>query len=150
LLIFHVNKVARDYESYFSMLLDMLQQISDAIPGFHVYERVFYQHPTLRDTLSALYLAIITFLTKAKKVFSGSSFRIFGRVLWKPFEQTFQSSLSQMKRYGDLVEREAKLAHIVEEAQARLELARVKCLVEEQQAKQGDLFSCFCLLGIFQ
>ncbi|KAK5655046.1 hypothetical protein OQA88_5945 [Cercophora sp. LCS_1] len=129
--------IARDYELYFSKLLDMLRDVSDAIPGFYVYEQLFHKHAGLREALVAMYCDIITFLVKAKKVFSSGSFRLFGRVTWKPFEQTFQSSLASLKRHGDLVQREAKLAHLVEEAQARLDLAHVKVQVEEQVNKQA-------------
>ncbi|KAK3332873.1 hypothetical protein B0T19DRAFT_457863, partial [Cercophora scortea] len=129
--------IARDFESYFSKLMEMLQQIVDAMPGFQVYEQLFQKHQTLREALATLYLEIIVFLCKAKKVFSSSSFHLFGRVLWKPFEQTFRESLGNLKRHSNVVEREAKLAHMVDEAQARLELVQVRALVESQNTQQA-------------
>jgi hypothetical protein len=131
-LLTRFGQIARDYESYFSKLVEMLQQIADAMPSLQVYEQLFHNHQTLREALSAVYLEIIAFLVQAKKIFSGRSLRLFGRALWKPFEQTFVESLTQFRRHSQLVEREARLAHWLEEDRARQDLARMKSLIEEQ------------------
>ena len=123
---------------YFSKLMEMLQQIGDALPRFQVYEQLFRNHQSLQQALSSVYLELILFLSRAKKVFSGSQFRLFRRVLWRSFDQTFNDSLSELRRCSDLVEREATLAHMLEESQTRLEMARLKSLIEgERRFDQG-------------
>jgi ankyrin repeat protein len=120
--------------------MEMLQQIGDALPRFQVYEQLFRNHQSLQQALSLVYLELISFVTRAKKVFSGSSFRLFGRVLWRSFDQTFHDSLSEVRRHSDLVEREATLAHMLEESQARMELTELRSLIEAKQpSDQGRL-----------
>lgn len=132
-----MKQIAKDYESYFSKLLEMLQHIGGALPRFDAYEKLFPNHSSLQSALLCVYLELVNFLTGAKKVFSSSSFRLLGRVLWKSFDQTFQDCLSQMREHSARVELEAKLAHMLEEAQARLELTQMKSLVETKSSQGG-------------
>ncbi|KAJ2906439.1 hypothetical protein MKZ38_001799 [Zalerion maritima] len=108
--------VARESDTYFLRLIDMLQQMGDRIPRLKAYERLFGQAPSLQEALSGLYLGFVQFLAKANKVFSKKSRLFFRHVFWKPFEQTFQESLAQIRRYNEQVEREANLAHMTEQS----------------------------------
>lgn len=137
------RQLAKDYESYFSKLTDMLQQIGDTLPRFQAYEKLFQSHAPLQEALLSMYAEVISFVASAKNVFSKSSFRLFARVLWKSFDQTFQRSLSELRRYAVLVEREAKLAHLTEESMARLELNRLTSMIEESRPSrsQGEFSS---------
>lgn len=139
----NARQLAKDYDSYFSKLTEMLQQIGDALPRFQAYEKLFQSHAPLQEALLSMYTEVISFVASAKNVFSKSSFRLFARVLWKSFDQTFQSSLAELRRYGELVEREAKLAHLTEESMARLELNRLTSMIEESrpQPSHGEFFS---------
>lgn len=50
-------------------LIDMLERIGDVIPRFKYYETLFPKHEWLLDSLSAVYLDIITFCVDAKAIF---------------------------------------------------------------------------------
>lgn len=116
--------------------MTMLQSISDALPRFQTYESLFRDHPTLQQALCSMYLELISFLCKAKKVF-GNKGRLRRMVLWRPFDEAFCTHIGQLIRYSELVEREAGVADMVEGSTARAEVkALMRVLIEDRQLRE--------------
>ena len=71
-----VGQIAREFGKYFDKLIDMFVIIGDVLPRFRTYARLFSNYEPLIQALSMAYLDIITFCTKAKAVFRGSSSKL--------------------------------------------------------------------------
>ncbi|KAF1997941.1 ankyrin, partial [Amniculicola lignicola CBS 123094] len=108
---------AQRFNDYFCKLIDMFERISDIIPRFSTYAKILPHHTPLRNALSAAYLEILQFITRAKSVFPKSSFRVLMATTWKSFDRTFESSVSNIRRYRELVEDEARLAAMLDQLQ---------------------------------
>jgi len=111
----------------------MLEQIGHALPHFEVYGKIFHDHQNLQHALSDVYLDLIHFLSGAKRLFSRSSLRLVLWAFWKSFNQTFDDGLASLKRHSRQVEKEAKVAHMIEEAENRLRITEIKTLVESKR-----------------
>lgn len=83
-----------------------------------------------------MYLELISFLCKAKKVF-GSIGRLRRMVLWRSFDEAFCSHVGQLMRYSELVEREAGVADMMEGSTARAEVkALMMVLMVDRQLRE--------------
>ncbi|KAI9826329.1 MAG: hypothetical protein M1832_000246 [Thelocarpon impressellum] len=124
-------RIAIDFEDYFDKLLEMFTHIGDVLPRLRHYQVLFSSHRSLVLALSAAYLDVIGFCTRAKRVFrkgkrkskpwSGSGFKL----IWKPFKLEFTNMMVDFRRHAKEVEKQAGLADMVEAAESR-SLARVQ------------------------
>lgn len=112
-------------DGYFCRLTDMLQQIADVLPRYHIYDQLFSKHEPVQRAISQAYSAIMTFVFQATKVFQSSS-TVLRSSLWETFEQKFEGSLDQLRKHTESVERAADVAHMIEESKARDDLNNVK------------------------
>jgi hypothetical protein len=99
----------------------MLQQIADVLPRYRIYTQLFSKNEPLQKAISNVYSTVMTFVFEATKVFKSSS-RVIRSSLWEPFDQKFEKCLDQLRRHAESVEKEAEMAHMIEEANARNEL----------------------------
>lgn len=134
--------MSSQFEKYFTVLIDMFEQIGDVVPRFQAYERLFSSNPRLMQLLSNAYLDIFKFCTSAKAAFgkarksSSSSLIVFTRgsvtnslpavinvklffVSWKSVEQQFVTLMKDFKRHRKSVEKETELAHLIEAEKSR-------------------------------
>lgn len=138
-------QVAKDYEAYFIKLAGMFQLLGHALPRIQTYERLFPAHGPLSDSLLSIYLQIIQLLISFRKVFEKSTFKVIGRILWKSVDQTFDECILRINELSDQIERQANLAHMVEEANARAELNELKIRLEKNESLRGkSLQVCEC------
>ncbi|KAI9771740.1 MAG: hypothetical protein M1839_002755 [Geoglossum umbratile] len=141
-------RVAQEYDKYYSKLLEMLERIGCVLPRYSTYSRLFSKHRPLRQALSSAYLQILTFLTRAKEIFSKSSFRVLSMALWKPFDEEFETLVERLRQSGKEVEDEARLAGMIEmvkegvlAAEGRRKSDEVKSIIEtrEQVTNLADI-----------
>ncbi|KAK0624975.1 hypothetical protein B0T17DRAFT_257932 [Bombardia bombarda] len=128
--------VVREHRSYFFKLMDNLEQMGDLLPGYRVYEEIFQKHKSVQDALLQVYEEMVSFLVAATRIFSkSSSIALLLRVPVKSFDQTFQRSLVGLERHRNLVERAVNIAQMVNIYEMRLEVDKVRSLVDDGPAK---------------
>ncbi|KAI5838978.1 hypothetical protein DFP73DRAFT_519351, partial [Morchella snyderi] len=138
-------QIAREFESYFEKVVDMLAKIGDNLPNFRVYERIFAGHHAVFNALSDVYLDVIEFCSKVKDVFLKakskrlSSYRIGG--LWRTFDKEFGEVVEKFRRHEKKVEAQALVAHMIEAENARqeMQLEKARQLVFRKEMKRQQL-----------
>lgn len=123
----------------------MLEHISDVLPRYGTYSVLFGKHVPLQNALSSTYLQIITFCINARRIFA-RKISTFSKMLWKPFDEEFGGTLDKFRRYRQLVEDEARLAHMIESMEEREEsskerarMAKERKLAEESRNVINDI-----------
>ena len=135
-------KMSSQFQKYFTVLIDMFEQIGDVVPRFQAYETLFSLNPRLMQFLSNAYLDIFKFCISAKAAFgkarksSSPSLIVFTRasltnyqsavihaklffVSWKSVEQQFVTLMKDFKGHRKSVEKETELSHLVEAEKSR-------------------------------
>ena len=65
-----MTKLSSQFQKYFAVLIDMLEDIGDVLPRFQAYETIFSSNPRLMQSLSNAYLDIAQFCTSVKAAFT--------------------------------------------------------------------------------
>ncbi|KAF4633554.1 hypothetical protein G7Y89_g4566 [Cudoniella acicularis] len=144
-------RLAKEFGKYFDKLVDMFVRISDVLPRFRVYERLFPSHEPLIHALSVVYVDILRFSTEAKAVFrkakrpSVTNLHIATKLLWKPFDRQFGTVMDDFRQHRNNVEKEANLSHMLEAKDAR-EIERINRMEMEKQRKRDDRIRLLSLL----
>ncbi|KAL8785000.1 MAG: hypothetical protein Q9195_008811 [Heterodermia aff. obscurata] len=121
--------LARQYGEFFDKTVAMLSKIGEVLPRCRDYEkfegsfRYFKAHPQPRDYSSNSSRLVVV------------SLMIFAKTSWKPFDQQFAQQLTKFRDHRRSVEKEADIAHMLEEADSRA-LVRLRMLELEKQ-KEG-------------
>ena len=139
----------------------MLAKIGDVIPRFQIYERLFPSHLHLRLTqaLSNAYLDVLRFCFVVKRAFRKAtwnagkicpskglnaiadhnspaiSVRILLKVSWQSVDKQFEKLIGQFNLHRKSVEKEAELANMIEQGNARE--AEKANLVRSKEEKAG-------------
>jgi hypothetical protein len=115
------RQLAIEFNKYFERLVEMFHQISDILPVFRTYEKLFSKHPRLIKAISEVYLDIFRFCAAAKAVFRKGAKSPFLttvgiglKLTWRPFEQQYGEVLDKFQRNQIKVEREIDLARTIE------------------------------------
>ncbi|KAL8756238.1 MAG: hypothetical protein Q9199_003060 [Rusavskia elegans] len=120
-----VLHLAGEFGKYFERIVDMFARIGDLLPRFRVYENLFPSHERLVQTLSVVYIDILTFCAEAKAVFrrerrsSKIDLGILFKSSWKPFERRFGQQIDNFRAHVKNVEKEANLSHMIEASDSR-------------------------------
>ncbi|KAK7229267.1 hypothetical protein V2G26_001437 [Clonostachys chloroleuca] len=121
-----IFQITRGYRACFKQILALLQRIGQSLPRFLVYEHLFPKHEPIQIAILSIYIDVINLLTSVRAFSGKSTFRLVLCVLWKPLEQKFSECVSHISDQSELVEREANMAHLQEEARARAEVRRIQ------------------------
>ena len=96
----------------------MFNRIGDLLPRLRMYEKLFPAHEALVQSLSVVYLDVLTFCSDAKAMFRRSKHAILKSV-WKPFERQFESRLESFRRHQKEMEETALMSHMIEAKDSR-------------------------------
>ena len=96
----------------------MFNRISDLLPRLRMYEKLFPAHETLVQSLSVVYLDVLTFCSDAKAMFRRSKHTLLKSV-WKPFERQFESRMESFRRHQKEMEEAVLLSHMIEAKNSR-------------------------------
>ncbi|CAI6035421.1 unnamed protein product [Clonostachys chloroleuca] len=121
-----IFQITRGYRACFKQILALLQRIGQSLPRFLVYEHLFPKHEPIQIAILSIYIDVINLLTSVRAFSGKSTFRLVLCVFWKPLEQKFSECVSHISDQSELVEREANMAHLQEEARARAEVRRIQ------------------------
>lgn len=130
-----------------SRLSYMLKRIGDILPRCKTYGQLFSTHQPLQNAITQLYKEVISFVDRAKEVFASSS-TVISKAVWKKFDDEFETSLESIRRWSEMVDTEADVAHKVEADAARrknadelaylkAQLGHLQTTVESQSGIQG-------------
>lgn len=91
----------------------MLERIGDLLPRYGTYVKLLSFHKPLQQGLQDIYLEIIQFFFRAKCHLTKSPIRTALELAMRSFDNIFADSITQLRRYKELVEEEAKLASTI-------------------------------------
>ncbi|VUC31192.1 unnamed protein product [Clonostachys rosea] len=111
-----IFQITRGYRTCFKQILALFQRIGQSIPRFLVYEHLFPKHEPIQVAILSIYVEITTLLESVRAFAEKSAFRLVFCAFWKPLEQRFGECISHINNQSELVEREASVAHMQEEA----------------------------------
>lgn len=132
-------QIAGEFGKYFEKLVEMFTRIGDVLPRFRVYERLFFNHERLVQSLSLAYVDVISFCSKCKAVFrhgqrsSMTSFKVTFKLTWKPFERQFGQYIDAFRQHRKNVEKEAGLSHMIEAADSRALVVANQMQIDRQE-----------------
>lgn len=132
----------------------MFKQISDTLPSFEAYEKLFASHAYIRYSLSLAYLDVLRFCIAAKDIFVGvrksgqkpsklATFKVTSKyalpkLLWSNFESQFGSIIEDFRRHKSYVDEQAKISHMLEEAQEREAQSQERQLQQAERDAQSN------------
>lgn len=115
-------------------MADTLQHIGDILPAYQIYQQLFNGHESVQEAISSAYHEIQKFLKSATELFQSSG-SVFRTSVWETFDQRFEQSLAQLRRWSGLVESRAELANKMENVIARKKLDDVEQKLSETMEK---------------
>ncbi|CAG9949252.1 unnamed protein product [Clonostachys rosea f. rosea IK726] len=121
-----IFQITRGYRACFKQILAMLERIGQSLPRFLVYEHLFPKHEPIQIAILSIYVDVINLLASVRAFAEKSTFRLVFCVFWNPLEQKFSECVSHISDQSELVEREANVAHLQEEARTRAEVRRIQ------------------------
>lgn len=83
-----------------------------------MYEKLFPAHETLVQSLSVVYLDVLTFCSDAKAMLRHSRNAVL-KLAWKPFERQFESRMESFRRHQKELEERVLLSHMIEAKDSR-------------------------------
>jgi len=124
-----VIDLAIDFTTFFSKLTDMLCQFEDYLGPLTEYAKGSQDSVHVQETLAKVYGDLLNFCQKARSVFvdiSGNprkwtSWRLFLRQQWEPFETEFGPIRTDMQRHLDVLLHSVQALQLSENREAKLQ-----------------------------
>lgn len=112
--------IAVEFVSFFDKLTDLTNRMVDYLEPFTEYAKSARHFPVVETSLKAVYIDLLTFLRSARRVFvdkSGSprtwtSWRVFWRVQWIPFQEEFGTIEISMKHHLNVLNHAAEAVQL--------------------------------------
>ncbi|PYI09529.1 TPR-like protein [Aspergillus sclerotiicarbonarius CBS 121057] len=98
-------------------LLDMLEDLSRALPRFRKYEQELPMTPALETALLDTYTEIIIFCAHSIAFFRNNPNLAFSKNAWSKFSSDFPTVISNIRRYSRVVNETADMIRLTREAQ---------------------------------
>jgi hypothetical protein len=116
----------------------MLERIGDLLPRYGTYVKLLAFHNPLQQALMDVYLEIIRFSFRARCHLTKSPLRMVLKMSMRSFENIFDDSVSQLRRFRELVEEEAKVASTILQIQetAKAEKERERADVNRRRVEK--------------
>ncbi|KAK0728767.1 hypothetical protein B0T26DRAFT_869746 [Lasiosphaeria miniovina] len=108
-------------------------EIGDVLPGLTQYRSLLDKHPQIKVHLESYYCAVLEFHRKSLDVFSRPGWKTAFHSSWKTFKSRFGGTLTDLKRYRDLLSDEKITATIIEVRESR------QSMEEFHQSMKGKL-----------
>ncbi|KAK5656663.1 hypothetical protein OQA88_4643 [Cercophora sp. LCS_1] len=117
-----ILKIAADYIEAFERIIRAYSQIADDLRRFQLLERSFQGTPDIYPTFAVFYANILTFHKAAYKFVSRPSWRLLFLTTWGRFQREFDGILDDLRKNGELIDRETNAFNIVEARKMRQDL----------------------------
>lgn len=124
--------VAIDFAEFFDKLTEMADRMIDYLEPFTEYAKSTKHFPSVENALVAVYIDLLTFLRSARQVFVGkggaartwTSWRVFWRIQWIPFQEEFGAIETSMQHHRQVLYHAAQAvnldkSHELSEAEAK-------------------------------
>ena len=129
-----VIDLAIDFTTFFSKLTDMLCQFEDYLGPLAEYAKLSQDSILVQETVAKVYGDLLDFCQKARSIFldaSGSpqkwtSWRLFLRQQWEPFETEFNSIRSDMRHHLDVLLHSVQALQLSDNQEAKEERQELK------------------------
>ncbi|PMD42872.1 hypothetical protein L207DRAFT_581518 [Hyaloscypha variabilis F] len=104
-------QLANNFSTFFEKLTTTLRRLSEQLPGYDDVLKILKNSPSsrLKASMQKVYLDLFHFLTSVIGIFtkkdgtSKSSAAIMIKLLWKPFDAFFETTLEELRFHADLV-----------------------------------------------
>ncbi|KAJ4358816.1 hypothetical protein N0V95_002738 [Ascochyta clinopodiicola] len=141
--------------SFQEKLVETLAQIGDILPRFRVYEILFNNHERVLVALSAVYLDLLRFCVVTKNFFAKERkslipLSIVLKGAWKNHLPHFDQYMVAFRTHSKRLEKEAKVAHMIESARSREIQLRNQALQLQNEKLKRLLAATEYLVGILK
>jgi len=128
-----VITIAIGFTSFFDKLTEMMNRMVEFLDPLTSYAQPAKTSPVVEDCLVAVYIDLLTFFRSARRVFvdnqghtrKWTSWRVFWRIQWVPFQDEFGTVEERMRHHRDLLKHAAQADILGKSAESsRNELAR--------------------------
>ena len=111
-----VITVAMEFMSFFDKLTEMMERMVDFLDPLTSYAQPAKTSPVVEDCLVAVYIDLLTFFRSARRVFvdnhghtwKWTSWRVFWRIQWIPFQDEFGTIEARMRHHRDVLKHAAQ------------------------------------------
>ncbi|KAF8856921.1 hypothetical protein BDZ45DRAFT_624593 [Acephala macrosclerotiorum] len=139
-----ILRVSSEYVEAFEHIIKGYSKIAESLVRFEVLGDAFRSNLDFQHTIAVFYADILQFHKHAYKFVKRSGWKLMFLTSWGRFQSRFDNILEDMKRHGELVDKEANAYDIAEARQMRQDirawreesLEQVERLEKEQAAKQ--------------
>ncbi|RDW71007.1 hypothetical protein BP6252_07570 [Coleophoma cylindrospora] len=139
-----ILRVSSEYVEAFDQIINGYSKIAESLARFEVLGDTFRSNLDFQNTIAVFYADILQFHKNAYKFVTRSGWKLMFLTSWGRFQRRFSNILEDMKRHGELIDKEANAYNIAEAHQMRQDirawrqesLEQVERLELEQAAKQ--------------
>ncbi|KAI0907154.1 WD40 repeat-like protein [Ustulina deusta] len=128
--------IARTYVDSFDKLLDVYNQVGNAIPGLLRYQTAFEEHPPLATVLEDYYSDILGFHQAALSIFTRPRWKKLFHSTWKTFDSKFGPILQSISKRRELLESEKGSATLYEIQKLREEVSHMQAEQRRRTAQE--------------
>ncbi|KAL0632593.1 hypothetical protein Q9L58_008524 [Maublancomyces gigas] len=137
-----VIQLGLKFVEFFEKLTDMMRVIGEHLGYLSKYATGFMGSPEVQQALARAYGDLLEFCQGARKVFTDkqgnqshwTSFRVFFRVSWEPFEARFDRINLQFRAHVDIVIRTANVVQY-----ERVWSKEISEKIQEEDKERGDI-----------
>ncbi|KAI5839052.1 ankyrin repeat-containing domain protein [Morchella snyderi] len=113
----NLSQLGLKFAAFFNKLVEMMELLDGHLGYLSQYAESFNHCKEVREALSSAYGDLLSFCTGARNVFLDkqgnrsrwTSFRVFLRTTWEPFEENFNTLHSNFRNHVDIVIRTAAI-----------------------------------------
>ncbi|KAK1750445.1 hypothetical protein QBC47DRAFT_394073 [Echria macrotheca] len=109
-----VLKISSDYIEAFERIIKAYSLIAESLGRFQLLERSFQGKPHLYPVFVVFYADILKFHKAAYRFITRRSWKTFFMTTWGRFEREFGATIEDLKRHGELIDKEVNAHNIVE------------------------------------
>ncbi|KAH9885562.1 hypothetical protein F4778DRAFT_774332 [Xylariomycetidae sp. FL2044] len=135
-----ILRVSSEYVEAFEHIIKGYSQIAESLGRFGKLQGVYSQNPDFQQTIAIFYSDILKFHKYAYRFVRQSGWKLLFVTSWGRFQRRFDNILEDMRRHGELVDKEANANHILETRQMRQEMRewREESLASVDQFEKGQ------------
>ncbi|KAE8445745.1 hypothetical protein EG329_012924 [Mollisiaceae sp. DMI_Dod_QoI] len=139
-----ILRVSLEYVEAFEHIIKGYSKVAESLVRFEILGDAFRSNLDFQHTIAVFYADILQFHKHAYKFVKRSGWKLMFLTSWGRFQSRFDNILEDMKRHGELVDKEANAYDIAEAQQMRQDirswreesLEQVERIEKEQAAKQ--------------
>ncbi|RFU25501.1 hypothetical protein B7463_g10833, partial [Scytalidium lignicola] len=117
-----ILQVSSEYVEAFEQIIKGYSKIAESLVRFEVLGEAFRSNLDFQHTIAVFYADILQFHKHAYKFVKRGGWRLLFLTSWGRFQRRFDNILEDMKRHGELVDKEANAYDIAEARQMRQDI----------------------------